>query len=274
MSISDVDFDFVRKLVRERAAIVLEDGKQYLVETRLGALAEREGLASLAELLRLLRGAPPGAPLTRRVVEAMTTNESSFFRDGAPFAALRQTLLPELIRQRSRERSLSIWSCACSSGQEPYSVAMLLDEHFPELSTWKVRILATDLSTEMLARARAGVFSALEVSRGLPTALLHRYFEQRGADWQIDESLRRRIDFRELNLIGSWPALPKADLILLRNVLIYFDVETKQKILAKARQQLRPDGIVLLGSAETTINLDDAYVQHRADGAVFYRVRP
>lgn len=274
MSITDSDFEYVRKLARERAGIVLEERRPYLVEAQLAAVAEREGVVSIAELVKRLRGAPPGAPLQRRAVEALLPTETSFFRDGTPYAALRQAILPELIERRSLERTLQIWVGACSSGQEPFSVAMLLDEHFPALAAWKVRIVATDISTEMLARARAGTFGALEVSRGLSTAQLNRYFEQNGPDWQINDSLRRRIEFRELNLAGSWPALPKSDVILLRNVLSCFGADTKQEILAKVRNQLRPGGVVFLGTGETPIHVDDKYEQHRAEGAVFFRIRP
>jgi chemotaxis protein methyltransferase CheR len=273
MSISDVDFDFVCKLVRERAAIVLEDGKQYLVESRLMALARREGIASVEQVIADVRSGPVGGGLQRKVIEAMTTNESSFFRDMTPYKALRQTVVPEVMRQRAAERSLQIWSCACSSGQEPYSIAMLLREHFPTLVNWKVRMSATDLSSEMVARARAGLFSQLEVNRGLPAPMLIKYFERRGLDWQVRDDVRRGIDFRELNLAGPWSGVPQSDIVMLRNVLIYFDMDTKRKILGKVRQILRPGGFVFLGTAETTMNLDDKYELLRADGAVYYRVR-
>jgi chemotaxis protein methyltransferase CheR len=272
MSITNTDFDYVRKLVRERSAIVLEEGKEYLVESRLSALARREGILTVEDVVKQLRAAPTG-PLQRRVVEAMTTNESSFFRDVNPYTALRKTLLPELMQLRSKERSLQIWSCACSSGQEPYSITMLLREHFPELESWKVRILCTDLSSEMVARSRSGIFSQLEVNRGLPAGMLIKYFEKKGLEWQIRDNVRQGMDFRELNLAGPWSGVPKSDLIMLRNVLIYFDLETKRQILGKLRQVLRPGGIVFLGTAETTMNLDDQYEQHRADSAVYYRVR-
>jgi chemotaxis protein methyltransferase CheR len=272
MSISDADFEYVRKLVREKSAIVLEDGKQYLVESRLTALARREGMDSYQEVVRRLRASPIG-PLQSLVIESMTTNESSFFRDVKPYTALRQTVIPELMRLRATERSLQIWSCACSTGQEPYSIAMLLKEHFPALASWKVQVTATDLSTEMVTRARAGVFSQLEVNRGLPAPMLIKYFEKRGLEWQVREDLRRGIEFRDLNLAGTWTGVPKVDLVMLRNVLIYFDMDTKRQILGKVRQVLRPGGFVFLGTAETTMNLDDKYELQRADGAVYYRVR-
>jgi chemotaxis protein methyltransferase CheR len=272
MSITGAEFDFVRKLVHERAAIVLEDGKEYLVESRLSALARRQGIPSVGDVVKQLRSAPLG-PLQRLVIEAMTTNESSFFRDVNPYTALKETVLPEVLRLRAAERSLQIWSCACSSGQEPYSIAMLLQENFPELFSWNVKILATDLSSEMVARTKSGKFSQLEVNRGLPAPMLLKYFEKQGLEWQARESLRRLLDVRDLNLAGQWAGIPKVDVVMLRNVLIYFDMETKRKILGKVRQILRPGGFVFLGTAETTMNLDDKYELTRANGAVFYKVR-
>ena len=271
MSVAPADFDYVRKMVRERSAIVLDDGKEYLVESRLTAVARREGIASVSDLIKRLREAPQG-PLQRLIVEAMTTNESSFFRDVKPYTALRQTVLPGLLRLRAAERSLQVWSCACSTGQEPYSIAMLLSD-FPELSTWKVRIFATDLSSEMVQRARAGIFSQLEVNRGLPVAMLVKHFEKRGLEWHIRENLRRNLEFRELNLAGPWAGVPRPDIVMLRNVLIYFDMDTKRQILGKVRQLLRPGGFMFLGTAETTMNLDDNYTLMRADGAVYYQVK-
>lgn len=272
MTIDDHDFNYVRQLVRERAAIVLEDGKQYLVDNRLSILARREGLGSAREVIQRLRAAPAG-PLQRKVVEAMTTTETLFFRDGKPYEALRNTIIPELQRLRATERKVQIWSCACSSGQEPYSVGMLLREHFPALASWQLRLVATDLSTEMLARSRAGRYSQLEVDRGLPAGYLGRYFEQIGHDWQISNDLRRMIEFRQLNLAGPWSHMPPVDLILLRNVLIYFDLDTKRQILAKIRRALRPGGFLILGTAETTVNLDDGFELTRSDGTSYYRVR-
>jgi chemotaxis protein methyltransferase CheR len=265
-------FNYVRTLVRERAAIVLDEGKHYLVSTRLASLAQREGLASAQEVVDRLRAAPSG-PLQRKVIEAMTTTETLFFRDAKPYDALRNAIVPELLRLRASEKKLQIWSCACSSGQEPYSVGMTLREHFPSLAAWDVRILATDISHDMLARSRAGRYSPLEVSRGLPHAYLAKYFEKAGPDWQIRADLRRVIEFRELNLAAPWGAVPPTDLVFLRNVLIYFDVETKRQILGKIRKLLRPGGFLLLGTAETTMNLDDGFELVRSDGTTYYRVR-
>jgi chemotaxis protein methyltransferase CheR len=272
MTIDGSGFDFVRRMLRERAAIVLDDTKQYLVDNRLSQLARREGLASAQEVIDRLRAAPAG-PLQRKVIEAMTTTETLFFRDGKPYEALRNSILPELARLRQGERRLQIWSCACSSGQEPYSIGMLLREHFPALGSWDVRLVATDLSTEMLARARAGRYSQLEVNRGLPAAYLTKYFHRVGLDWQIRDELRRMVEFRELNLASPWGTLPPADLIMLRNVLIYFDVETKRAVLGKIRGLLRPGGFLLLGTAETTMNLDTSFELVRSDGTAYYRLR-
>jgi chemotaxis protein methyltransferase CheR len=272
MSIDDTGFNYVRQLVRERSAIVLEEGKQYLVDTRLSQLAQREGMASAQEVIDRLRAAPTG-PLQRKVIEAMTTTETLFFRDRKPYEALRRTILPELTRLRAAERSLQIWSCACSSGQEPYSIAMLVREHFPALASWTVRLIASDISTEMLARSRVGVYSDLEVKRGLPSAFLVKYFDKIGLDWQIRPDLRKMIEFRELNLAGPWSIMPPVDLIMLRNVLIYFDVETKRQILGRIRKVLRPGGYLVLGTAETTMNLDDSFELVHSDGTSYYRSR-
>ena len=274
MTIDDSGFNYVRQLVRDRAAIVLEEGKQYLVDSRLSLLARREGYESAQEVIDRLRAAPSG-PLQRKVIEAMTTTETLFFRDGKPYEALKNTILPDLLKLRGVERKIQIWSCACSSGQEPYSVGMLMREHFPTLGTWDVRVVATDISTQMLDRSRAGRYSQLEVNRGLPHVFLQRYFERlpdrnAGYDWQIKLDLRRMVDFRELNLASAW-SMPPTDLVMLRNVLIYFDIETKRQILTKVRKVIRPGGYLMLGTAETTMNLVDGFELVRSDGTSYYR---
>ncbi len=272
MTIDAGAFRYVQQFVRERTAIVLDDGKRYLVETRLTQLAHREKLGSAQDVIDQLRLAPFGA-LQRKVVEAMTTTETLFFRDVKPYAALQSTVLPAMIRARSSQRRLRIWSCASSSGQEPYSIAMVIREHFPELSLWDARIVATDISNEMLERSRAGVYTQLEVNRGLPVAFLMKYFESVGVHWQVRPELRRMLELRELNLATTWTGLPTMDVVFLRNVLIYFDVDTKRQILARVRQVLRPDGYLFLGTAETTMGLDDAFEQVRSDGATYFRLR-
>jgi chemotaxis protein methyltransferase CheR len=264
------EFDFLRALVRERSAIVMEPGKEYLVESRILPLLRSEGIPDPAALVALLRGAPRGE-LERRVIEAMTTNETSWFRDVHPFEALRTSLLPELIAARAAEQKLRCWSTACSSGQEAYSLAMTLAEHFPRLADWDIQIVATDLSREMVERTRVGCYGQLEVNRGLPAAMLLRYFEREGTHWQVKPALRARVQARAMNLVEPWPVLPRFDLILLRNVLIYFDLETKRTILRRARQLLRPDGILFLGSAETTAMIDDSWQRLSSAGTVAYR---
>jgi chemotaxis protein methyltransferase CheR len=266
------EFDYIRRLVLDQSAIVLEEDKQYLAESRLWPLARREGFDSISSLVGCLATRRSDG-LHRKVVEAMTTNETSFFRDFHPFEALRKSILPELLLKRASNKELSFWSAACSSGQEPYSLVLLLQEHFPILTGWSLRIIATELSTEMLARARVGRYSQLEVNRGLPASLLVKYFRQHGSEWQIREDLRDRVEFLVLNLAEPWLLLPPMDVILLRNVLIYFGVETKKRILTRVRQLLKPDGFLFLGGAETTFNLDDAFERVQFDRTICYRVR-
>src|SRR5262245_18833282 len=269
---TDQDFDDVRRLLREHSAIALDDGKQYLVETRLAPLLRQRKLTSIGELLAQLRGQPDNG-LQRQIVEALVTTESSFFRDHHPFEALRKVVLPDLINRRRGERHLGIWCAACAHGQEPFSMALLIREHFLELAGWKIGLLASDLSREALARAREGRYNQIEVNRGLPASLLVRYFEQHGTDWQLQQAVRGMVDFREINLARPWPNLPRMDLVLIRNVMIYFDVETKKAILGRLARLLRPDGYLLLGGAETTINLDDSYRRVEPLKSGFYQLQ-
>lgn len=203
----------------------------------------------------------------------MTTNETSFFRDIHPFAALERHLLPELITRRSAQRRLSIWSAACSSGQEPYTVAMILADRFAQLRDWDVRILATDISTEMLERARTGRYSQLEMNRGLPAVRLVRHFTRAGTGWEASAALRAAVEFRQLNLVEPWPAMASMDVVLLRNVLIYFSVATKREVLARLRRVLRPDGFLILGGAETTLGLDEHFERLQTGTGSCYRLR-
>ncbi|MCC6641732.1 MAG: protein-glutamate O-methyltransferase CheR [Deltaproteobacteria bacterium] len=271
-SLSRRDFETVRGLVKEHAAIVLEPGKSYLVEARLTPIAQSLRAESLASLVETLRTTPFGS-LHARVVDAMTTNETSFFRDLHPFEALRKAIVPEILRRREVERKIHVWCGASSSGQEPYSIAMLLHEHFPQLRDWSVVLIATDISEEMLERARAGRFSRLEVSRGLPAPLLVRYFERAGAEWKLAEEVRRMVTFRTLNLVKPWPPLPPLDLVFLRNVMLYFDLEARREILGRIRRALQPDGYLFLGAAETTLHADDAFERVAVERSWAYRVR-
>ncbi len=265
------DFEYIRAFVRDEAAIVLEPGKEYLVESRLGSVVRAAGLGSIAALVQELRRQSPNG-LHRSVVEAMTTNETSFFRDISPFDAMRSVVLPALQSARASERRLRIWCGAASTGQEPYSLAMLLLEHFPALASWDVRITATDISREVLDRARAGRYSQLEVNRGLPASMLAKYFERAGPEWIIRDAVRKLVRFEELNLVRSWTAIPACDVVFLRNVLIYFDIPTKRDILDRARRVLRPDGYLFLGSAETTTNIVTGFVREPAGKTSCYRL--
>jgi chemotaxis protein methyltransferase CheR len=262
------NFEYVRKLVHDHSAIALESNKEYLVESRLLPLARQLSLSSVCELIMQLRARPLG-PLHTQVVEAMTTNETSFFRDLHPFEALRKDVLPPLLAARRAQKTLTIWSAACSSGQEPYTIAMLLREHFPELGNWNLQIIGSDLSQQMLDRAEEGCYTQHEVNRGLPAAMLIKYFQKSGLSWQVKPEIRRIVRFVRVNLIGRWPALPSIDILFLRNVLIYFTQDTKRQILKGVRRQLAADGTLFLGGAETTLGIDSAWerVNHGKTGS-------
>lgn len=270
MPISTPEFDYLRSLVRAQAGILIDPGKEYLVESRLQPLCRREGLASFDELVKKLR-APLAQGLAQKVVDAMTTNETTFFRDVEPFEVLRKFVLPTLIESRKATRRLSIWYAASSTGQEPYSVSMLIQEHFPQLLSWDLQQLATDISPTVLARAREGRYGQVEMNRGLPATYLVKYFNKLGNDWQLKDSVRKMVRFEELNLVKPWPAMGHVDIVMIRNVMIYFDVDAKRQILGRIRSMLRPDGYMFLGGAETTMNLDDGFVREQYDRAGCYR---
>jgi chemotaxis protein methyltransferase CheR len=270
MSITAENFECVRTLVRTQAGIILEPGKEYLVDSRLLPLAKREGLASIGELVAKLRG-PLGAAIAHKIVDAMTTNETTFFRDVEPFEVLRKFVLPELIDRNKHTRRMSIWYAASSTGQEPYSVSMLIQEHFPQLLSWDLQQLATDISPSVLARAREGRYGQVEINRGLPVSYLVKYFTKHGTEWQLKNSVRQMVRFEELNLIKPWPPMPDADIVMIRNVMIYFDVEAKKQILGQIRRVLRPHGYLFLGGAETTMSLDDSFVRQQYERAGCYR---
>lgn len=264
MSLSPTAFDLVRRLVAQESALALGEGKSYLVEARLAPIAEREGCDSVEELIKRLDASSPA--LRDDIVQAMTTNETSFFRDVHPFEALRTVVLPELLDRNGGR--LALWSAAASTGQEAYSLAMLVAEHFPKA---RVSILATDLSRDVLARAAEGVFSQLEINRGVPAPLLVRYFEHEGARWRLRTEIRARVEFRQLNLARPWPVLPRMDVVFLRNVLIYFDPASKRAVLAQVARVLAPGGVLFLGGAETTYGLDDTWKRVQVERTAFYR---
>lgn len=259
MSLTSSEFDYVRDLTRRNAAIVIDPGKEYFIESRLDALVRSQQCKSLSELIARMKSNPVYGALHAQAIDALTTNETFFFRDFQPFEALRKTIIPRLLEQRAAQRRLTIWSAACSTGQEPYSLAMLLRENFPQLASWQVSILATDLSPTVLKQAASGSYNQFEVNRGLPAPLLFKYFRKEGDRWLVKDELKRGIEFRAMNLIEPWPIFPPFDVVLIRNVMIYFDVPTKQTILRKIRGCLQPQGTLFLGSAETTINLDPAW---------------
>ena len=266
------DFDFLRRLVHERSAIVLEANQSYLLEARLGPVAHKAGIPTVSELLRRLRAERFG-PLHRAAVEAMTTNETFFFRDLAPFQALQKVVIPSILANNAACRQLSVWCAAASSGQEPYSVAMTLREHFPQLAQWKIELHATDLSDEMMERVRSGSYSQLEVNRGLPAQMLIKYFQRSGVRWTVKPELVSLLTVRKVNLIDPWPNFPLLDVVFLRNVLIYFDVETKKKVLARMKRVLRPGGFLFLGGAETPSGLEDDFERVNFANASCYQLR-
>jgi chemotaxis protein methyltransferase CheR len=270
MTLTAQEFAFISGLVRRDAAIVLESGKEYLVEARLLPLARQMGISSVSEFVNRAQSKPE--PDThRRIVDALTTNETSFFRDGEPFKQLVTMVLPDLLAKRAASRTLKIWSAACSSGQEPYTLAMVLQDSMP--AGWSFDIVGTDISQEMLSRAEAGQYSQLEVNRGLPATLLVRHFERVGANWKIAPALKNSVTFRRLNLAAPFPPMGPFDIVFIRNVLIYFDVETKRGVLQRVASTLRPDGWLFLGSAETTIGIDDRFERVVAGRTSAYKLR-
>jgi chemotaxis protein methyltransferase CheR len=271
MSLSTADSSFVRDLVSARAAIVLDSSKEYLIESRLATVARELGMEDATALVRELRRRPTGS-LGSSVIEAMTTNETTWFRDRHPFDALRDSILPSLIAIRRPSRSLRIWCAASSSGQEPYSIAMLIHDHFPELVGWRVEILATDISERILARARTGIYNQVEMNRGLPSHALSRHFDRRDGDWELSAKVRSMVTFRQMNLASSWPFLGRFDLVMLRNVLIYFDQPTKARILESTADVLEPHGVLMLGGAETTLNVTERYQHVRQGACGWYRL--
>jgi chemotaxis protein methyltransferase CheR len=252
------DFDYLRQLLRQRSGLVLSAEKQYLAESRLLPVARKHGLGSLTELVVRLKAAT-FATIGVEVVEAMTTNESFFFRDKIPFEHFRDTIMPALLAARAREKRIRIWCTACATGQEPYSLAMSLKTIGPALAGWKVEIVATDISHEVLAKAKAGIYNQFEVQRGLPIQSLVKFFAQVGEAWQVAPEIRGMVQFRQLNLLNDFSGLGTFDLVFCRNVLIYFDQDTKVDVLNRLVRQMPSDGFLILGSAETVVGLTEAF---------------
>lgn len=254
------DFEYLRRLLHERSGLVLSAEKQYLAESRLLPVARRHRLVSLGELVASIKSSP-AAPLVTEVIEAMTTNETFFFRDKTPFEHFRATIMPALIDARARAKRIRIWCAAASTGQEPYSLAMALQEMAISfgLSGLRVEIVATDLSGEVLERAKTGIYSQFEVQRGLPIQLLLKYFKQIGDNWQIAPDIRAMVQYRPLNLLNDFKPLGTFDVVFCRNVLIYFDQPTKVDVLNRLARQMPGDGFLVLGAAETVVGLTGAF---------------
>lgn len=265
--ISGENYTYLQQQIYRASGIVLDESKRYLLEARLTPIVRKQNLKSINDLCALLR-ATSQPKITQEITEAMTTNETFFFRDATPFKLLREKILPPLIAERKSLRQLSFWSAAASSGQEAYSLAMTILEI--GLEDWKIEIFGTDLAENVLRRAREGKYIQIEVNRGLPAPYLVKYFSRQGLEWQVKDELRRMVRFQQFDLRQSMKGLGPFDVVLCRNVLIYFDVETKKNILRQIEGTLRRGGSLLLGAAETTMNLNSSLARQTIDGSAFY----
>lgn len=248
------DFDYLAALLKERSGLIITPDKTYLLDARLMPIARANKLASLEQLIGEMRSTR-SEPLIGACVDAMTTNETSFFRDRHPFEAMKKEILPALIQRRAAQKQLRIWSAACSTGQEAYSLAMMLRDDFPMLSSWRIEIVGTDISPSVVSRAKDGAYSTFEVQRGLPIQLLVKHFEQTGEQWRIKPELKKTVDFRLFNLLGELAPLGQFDIIFCRNVLIYFDLPTKARVLDSMHGRLAKDGALVLGGAESVFGI-------------------
>ncbi len=269
MTIDSNDYDFLSALVARRSGLALGSRKEYLLEARLIPIANSLGMPSLVELVRHLR-VRRDENLEATITEAMTTNETLFFRDKTPFEELKEQILPELIANRQTSRRLRIWSAAASTGQEAYSLLMTIRESFPQLSTWRIEVIGTDISQQALSKARQGIYSQFEVQRGLPIQLLVKYFQQVPEGWQISQELRNAVTFKPLNLLENLSSLGEFDIIFCRNVLIYFEQANKTTILDRMERQLRPDGYLVLGAAETVLGVTNRFQRVRSCKSAVY----
>ena len=251
------DYEYLRKLLKDQSGLDLSADKQYLIESRLVPLSRKAGLPGIPELVQKMKAG--SASLIAQVVEAMTTNETFFFRDKVPFDHFRQAIMPEILKARAARKSVRIWCAAGSTGQEPYSLAMCLKEMEGQLAGWRVEVIATDLSQEVLEKSKAGLYSQFEVQRGLPIQMLVKYFKQNGEFWQINPDIRAMVQHRQLNLLHDFSGLGTFDVIFCRNVLIYFDQDTKINIFNRLCRIMEPDGFLVLGAAETVVGLTDTF---------------
>ena len=264
------DFDFVAQLVRGKSGLVLAPEKAYLVESRLSPLARREGLPSVEELIRVTR-ARRDPRMIEAIVDAMTTNETFFFRDKTPFDLLRDEIMPGLQARRTAGQRLRIWCAACSTGQEPYSIAMMADDNPNLFRAGSLEIVGTDISERVLEKAKAGLYSQFEVQRGLPIQMLMKNFDKDGDVWKVKDALRARIQFRAHNLLESMVGLGKFDVVFCRNVLIYLDTPTRRDVLGRIAAQMAPDGYLVLGAAETVIGVTDAFQPAKGRRGLYVR---
>jgi chemotaxis protein methyltransferase CheR len=255
--VTPVEYEYLRKVLKDHSGLDLSADKHYLIESRLLPLARKAGLPGISELVQKMKGG--STALVTQVVEAMTTNETFFFRDKVPFDHFRDAIMKEILQERAGRKSVRIWCAAGSTGQEPYSLAMCLKEMGAALAGWRVEILATDLSLEVLEKSKAGIYSQFEVQRGLPIQMLVKYFKQNGELWQINPDIRGMVQHRQLNLLQDFSQLGKFDVIFCRNVLIYFDQETKTNIFGRLARALEPDGFLVLGAAETVVGLTEDF---------------
>lgn len=254
---TDIEFEALRAFLKARSGLALSPDKRYLVESRLGPICTRFRIESLSRLVWEIKSGRSTA-LENATIEAMTTNETFFFRDKAPFDLFQDVLLPKFLKERAANRRLRIWCAAASTGQEPYSLAMLLKEAAARMTGWQVEIVATDISNEVIEKARAGVYNQFEVQRGLPIRLLVKYFSQKGDQWHIAPEIRSMVDFRYLNLIEDFSRLGQFDIVYCRNVLIYFDAAMKANVFRRIAQLMATDGALVLGASETILGITDA----------------
>jgi chemotaxis protein methyltransferase CheR len=255
--VTPVEYEFLRKVLKDHSGLDLSADKHYLIESRLLPLARKAGLPGIPELVQKMKGG--STALVTQVVEAMTTNETFFFRDKIPFDHFRDAIMKEILQARAGRKSVRIWCAAGSTGQEPYSLAMCLKEMGAALAGWRIEIVATDLSQEVLEKSKAGIYSQFEVQRGLPIQMLVKYFKQSGEVWQINADVRAMVQHRQLNLLHDFSQLGSFDVIFCRNVLIYFDQETKTNIFGRLARALEPDGFLVLGAAETVVGLTEDF---------------
>lgn len=265
------DFEFVRKFIKDQAGIVLDSDKMYLVEARLNPIAKEVGLSSLEDLIHEIKF-KTAHDIKLKMIDALTTNETLFFRDTHPFEALKNTVLPEIISRKQNEKKLNIWCAAASSGQEPYTIAMILNEHKDKLKDWNINFVASDISETMLEKAKAGIYNQFEVNRGLPVNYLFKYFDKDGDHWQIKKEIRDMIDFKKINLTKPW-TMSGMDLIFIRNVLIYFSIDTKKDILQRLEKTLHPEGFCFLGGTETTLGINNRFERAGINNLPCYKLK-